>query len=127
MTVQAGEREVTVPSKTAMAVVAVAALVLFVVFGVLAEVPWSGLRHLDSAAPAAGHAAALRDSALRLVAKAVTDVGSPLAVDIVSVLAALWWAWRRKWWFVAAIAVARLGELATESLTKAVVDRPRPN
>ncbi len=112
---------------TATIAVAVAGLVLFVLFGVLAEVPWSGLRHLDAAAPAAGHAAALRGAALRALAKIVTDLGSPLAVNVVALVAAAWLAWRRQWWPVVAIAVARWGELATETLAKVVVDRPRPD
>jgi undecaprenyl-diphosphatase len=115
------------PSGRAIVVVVVAGVVLFVAFGVLAEVSWPWLRHVDSTAPALGHAASMGSGALRGVAKIVTDLGSPLAVDIVAIAAAAWWAWRRQWWFVGAMAVARLGELGVESLAKAVVGRPRPN
>lgn len=114
------------PARTTLVVVAVVALVLFVAFGVLAEVPWPWLRHVDAAAPAAGHAASLHHAVLRVVARVVTDLGSPTAVDVVAVAAAAWWAWRRQWWLVATMAVARLGELGVESLAKAVVGRPRP-
>lgn len=116
----------TLPSRKALLVAVVVAIGVFVVFGVLAEVPWPGLRHLDATAPALGHAAAVRDSPLRLIMRVVTDLGSPLTVDIVTVVVAGWWAVARRWRYVVAVVVTRLGELGCESAVKALVGRPRP-
>lgn len=124
MTVRTGDQRRTTARP---ALVAIGALVVFLLFAVLAVIRWHALRQLDAWAPAAGHAAALRSGVLRGVAKVITDLGSPLAVDIVGLLAVAWWAWRRKWWWVAAVLVARGGEQALESLAKAVVGRARPH
>jgi undecaprenyl-diphosphatase len=107
--------------------VAAGALAAFVVFAVLAEVPLPALRHVDALAPTAGHRLLLHDSSLRIAARVVTDVGSPLAVDIVAAVAVAAWLIARHWRVAAVVAVARLGELATESAVKAIVHRPRPN
>lgn len=116
----------TVPSRRVLIVIAVVPLLVFVLFGVLAEVPWAGLRHLDALAPTNGYRLSSRDAAVRIPALVVTDLGSPLAVDIVTVLAAAWLVLVRRWRLAAVVLVARFGELACESLTKLVVARPRP-
>jgi undecaprenyl-diphosphatase len=104
-----------------------AALVVFVAGAVFAVVSWPPLRHLDTVAAASGHGLLGHARALRQATLIVTDLGSPLAVDVVTVVAAgvLLLAHRRR--PAVAVAVARLGELATETATKAVVNRPRPD
>jgi hypothetical protein len=64
------------------------ALLAFALFGVLALLPWPTLRHLDGQAPAAGDHLATRSPAIRTPALVITDLGSPLAADIVTVVAA---------------------------------------
>jgi undecaprenyl-diphosphatase len=108
-------------------VLATSALAAFVVLAVLADVPWPGLRRLDAVLPAAGHRLLPHDTGLRIVTRTVTDLGSPLAVDIVATVAVVSWLVARRWQAAVAVAVARLGELATESAAKAIVHRPRPD
>jgi undecaprenyl-diphosphatase len=115
------------PSRRQAIVLATGALAAFVVFAVLAEVPWPALRGLDALAPAAGHRLLLHDMSLRVAARTVTDLGSPLAVDIVAIIAAVAWLAARRWRPAVVVAVARLGELAAESAVKAIVHRPRPD
>jgi membrane-associated phospholipid phosphatase len=117
----------TVPTRRVLVVVAAVALVVFVLLGVLAEVPWAGLRHVDAIAPVNGYRLSSHNAAVRIPALVITDLGSPLTVDIVTVLAAAWLSLARRWRLAAVVVVARLGELACESLTKLVVDRPRPH
>lgn len=116
----------TVPTRRVLIGVAVAALVMFVLFGVLAEVPWTGLRHLDDIAPADGYRLSSHTAALRIPVLVITDLGSPLAVDIATALTAVWLLLVRRWRLAAVVLVARFGELACESLAKPVVGRPRP-
>jgi undecaprenyl-diphosphatase len=118
---------VTLPDRRTLLVVAMAAALAFVLFGVLAEVPWQPLRHLDALAPAAGHRSAVDHSALRDPALVVTDLGSPLVVDIVAVLAAMALLLARRWRQALVVAIARLGALTCESLAKVIVGRPRPD
>lgn len=115
------------PPRRTLFVIAAVALVVFVLFGVLAEVPWPGLRHLDAIAPAGGYRLSAHNAAVRIPALVITDLGSPVAVDVATVLAAIWLLRVRRWRLAAVVLVARLGELATESLAKLVVDRPRPH
>ncbi len=119
--------DMTAASRRQVLVLATSALVAFVVFAVLAEVPWPALRRLDALAPAAGHRLLSQDMGLRIVARTVTDLGSPLAVDIVAIVAAVALLVARRWRLAVAIAVARLGELATVSAVKVIVHRPRPD
>lgn len=105
---------------------AVVAALAVVVFLVLAVVPWPPLRQLDASAPAAGHAWLTHATAARVVARVVTDLGSPVAVDIVSLVAIVVLLVLRHWWAAVVVAVVRLGELATETLLKAAVHRARP-
>src|SRR5262245_23628228 len=103
------------------------AFLAFVAFGVLALLPWAALRSLDAAAPAAGHAALLGHHGLWVAVTTITDLGSPLAVDVVSVVAIVTFVVLRRPAAAIAVAVARLGELATGAIFKATVQRPRPD
>jgi membrane-associated phospholipid phosphatase len=116
-----------VPTRRVLVAIAAVALVVFVVLGVLAEVRWAGLRHLDAIAPANGYRLSSHNAAVRIPALVITDLGSPLAVDIVTVLAAAGLLLARRWRLAAVVLVSRLGELACESLAKLVVGRPRPH
>lgn len=105
---------------------AVGAAAAVVVFLVLAVVPWPLMRHVDAAAPAAGHAWLVHAPAARAVALVVTDLGSPVAVDVLSGAVCVVLLVLRRWRAAAVVAAARLGELATTSVLKVAVHRPRP-
>lgn len=113
-------------SRRQLVVFAIGAAVALVVLLVLALVPWLALRHLDAAAPTAGHALLTTESGARTAVRTVTDLGSALVVDFVTAIAAVallvWHRWRTG----IVVAVARLGELATASLLRVVVHRARP-
>jgi undecaprenyl-diphosphatase len=114
-------------TRRALVVVAVASALVFVLCGVLATVSWPALRHLDALAPSAGHRWSMATAAVRVPAKVITTLGSPTAVDVVTVLAAGFLLLRKKIRLAIVVVVARLGELGTESLAKLVVGRPRPD
>jgi undecaprenyl-diphosphatase len=114
-------------SRRALLVVAVAAALVFVLCGVLATVPWPALRHLDAIAPSAGHRWSEATAGARVPAIVITTLGSPTAVDVVTVVVAVVLALRRRIRLAVVVVVARLGELGTESLAKLVVGRPRPD
>lgn len=113
--------------RRALTAVASAALTVFVACLVFAVVPWWPLRHLDVAAVTSGHRLLVDATALRAASLVVSDLGSPVAVDVVTVVAVvvLWLMHRRR--AAVAVAVVRIGELATETVTKAIVARPRPD
>jgi undecaprenyl-diphosphatase len=119
--------DVTVLSRRQAIVLATGALTAFVVFAVLALVPWPALRGIDAHAPAAGHDLLVYDMGLRIVARTVTDLGSSIAVDIVAAVAAVVWLLARRWRLAVVLAVARLGELVTAWTVKTIVHRPRPD
>jgi undecaprenyl-diphosphatase len=102
------------------------AAAVFAVFGVLAVLPWPALRHADAAAPTAGHRLLVHDTGLRVAALTVTDLGSPPAVDVVTVVLAIALVLTHRWPTAAVLAVARLGELVTAAAVKVAVHRPRP-
>lgn len=117
----------TVPTRRVLIGIGVVSLVMFVLFGVLAEAPWTGLRHLDEIAPADGYRLSSHTAGLRIPVLVITNLGSPLAVDVATVLTAVWLLLVRRWRLAAVILVARFGELACESLAKLVAARPRPH
>jgi undecaprenyl-diphosphatase len=116
----------SIPRRRTLVVIAVVAVLAFVLFGLLATLPWPALRQLDALAPSVGHAVAARDPWLRLPVLVVTDLGSPAVVDVVTVLVAGVLLLRRRWRPAVVVAVARFGELACEATAKALVGRPRP-
>jgi hypothetical protein len=63
---------------------------MFVLFGILAEVQWTELRHLDEIAPTDGYLLSSHTAALRIPTPVITNLGSPLAVEIATVLATAW-------------------------------------
>jgi membrane-associated phospholipid phosphatase len=118
---------VTLPGRRVLLAVATGAAVLFLVFGVLATARWPGLRAVDILVSTSGYHVALHHTAVRAVAVVVTDLGSPLAVDVVAVVATGCLLLLRRWRQAVVVAVARLGELVCESAAKALVGRARPD
>jgi membrane-associated phospholipid phosphatase len=103
-----------------------AGTVVFVALGVLVSSRWSPLTTLDVRLDAAVHRAALTDGWLRSLAVVVTNLGSPVAVDVVVVVAAVWLLVARRVPDAVAVVVARLVELGIETAVKALVNRSRP-
>lgn len=103
-----------------------AGLAVFVALWVLVAVRWAPLLTFDHRAVTDAHALSLGHAWLRTLSLIVTDLGSPVAVDVVAAVAVVVAAVRR--WLPAAVAitVARLGELGTETAVKVLVDRSRP-
>src|SRR6266566_267100 len=94
--------------------------VVFVVLGVLVAGRWAPLVDLDVRLDAAVHAAVLMHGWLRSLALVVTDLGSPLAVDVVAVVAAVASLVARRVPDAVALVVARLVELGIETAVKAL-------
>jgi membrane-associated phospholipid phosphatase len=117
---------VTLPGRRVLLAVASGAALVFVVFGVLATLPWHALRTVDTLGSTSGYHLALHSAAVRSVALVVTDLGSPVAVDVVAVLAVGCLLVLRRGRQAAVVALARLGELACESAAKVLVGRARP-
>jgi membrane-associated phospholipid phosphatase len=115
------------PARRVLLGIAAGAALLFVAFGVLATVPWRGLRAVDSLVSTSGYHVALHHPVVRAVALVVTDLGSPVAVDVVAALAAGCLLLLRRRRQAVVVAVARLGELACESAAKELVGRARPD
>jgi undecaprenyl-diphosphatase len=118
---------VTLPSRRVLLVVAAVAGLVFVLFGVLAVLPWSALRHADALGPSAGYGLARHAAGVRVPGIVVTDVGSSLVVDVVTVVAVVWLLLLRRLRFAMVVLVARAGELASGLVAKLVVGRERPD
>lgn len=67
-----------------------------------------------------------RGAALTIVARLVTDVGSPTVTITGSVVAVGWWAWRRDRRRALLGAAGLVGLLVVDVATKSLVARPRP-
>jgi undecaprenyl-diphosphatase len=103
-----------------------AGTVVFVVLGVLVAGRWAPLVDLDIRLDAAVHGTVLANGWLRTFALVVTDLGSPVAVDVVAVGAAVALLVARRVPDAVAVVVARFVELGIETAVKALVDRGRP-
>jgi membrane-associated phospholipid phosphatase len=103
-----------------------AGTVVFVVLGLLVAGRWGPLVDLDIRLDAAVHGTVLANGWLRTLALAVTDLGSPVAVDVVAVGAAVALLVARRVPDAVAVVVARFVELGIETAVKALVDRGRP-
>jgi undecaprenyl-diphosphatase len=103
-----------------------AGTVVFVVLGLLVAGHWAPLFDLDIRLDAAVHGTVLANGWLRTLALVVTDLGSPVAVDIVAVGAAVALLVARRVPDAVAVVVARFVELGIETAVKALVDRGRP-
>lgn len=106
--------------------VGVLAVVALVVLGAAVVLGWGPLARLDGAAVLAAHADVLARPWLLTDAMIVTDAGSPVAVDVVTVVAAVALLVSRRSRAAAFVVVARLLELGVETAVKNLVGRPRP-
>lgn len=102
------------------------ALLLLAVLIALVAANWPPLVAVDHAAVDAANAALAPHPVLVTVVRAVTDAGSPLAVDVVTGAAAIVLLVRRRWWPAVYLLVVRAVELGVEQTLKSVLDRPRP-
>jgi undecaprenyl-diphosphatase len=114
------------PSRRLMLGLTGVGIVVFVVLTALVAGHWTPLLRLDATIDAAVHRAALAHGWLRPVALVVTDLGSPVAVDVVAAVAAIALLVARHLPAAIAVVVARFGELAVETVVKSLVDRGRP-
>lgn len=101
-------------------------LVVFAALWALVAVRWGPLLTLDGRVVADGHRLALDDPWLRTTSRIVTDLGGPVAVDVVAAVAAVLALVGRSILAAVVIAGARLGELGTVTAAKLLADRPRP-
>jgi undecaprenyl-diphosphatase len=87
---------------------------------------WPVLSVGDHGAEIAAHGAVLTQHWLLVAARTATAIGNPVVVDVVAALAVVGLL-VLKWWRAAVVvALARVGELACESVVKVLVGRPRP-
>jgi membrane-associated phospholipid phosphatase len=117
------------PSATwSRACAAVAALLVvgLALLTVAVGAAWPPLGAIDRVVESAVHDWALAHSGAIVVVRAITALGSPLAMDLVAGVAAVvaWVAHRRA--VALAVVAVRLVELVIETGLKAAVDRPRP-
>jgi len=106
---------------------AVALLLVVTGLAVVVASAWGPLVRTDTAIVTAAHGFLVAHPGLVGPVRVVTDLGSPVAVDIVAGLAAVVFALRRRWLALVAVATARLGELGSDTLLKHLVGRPRPS
>lgn len=102
-------------------------LVGFVVLAVLVALGWSPLLGLDHVAVLAAHATVLAHPGLLSTARVVTDLGGPLAVDVVTAVVAVALLAGRRVRPALYLVVVRVLELGVETGTKHLLGRPRPN
>ena len=106
--------------------VGVLAVVAFTVLGAAVMLGWEPLARLDQAVVLSAHADVLARSWLLTTAVIVTDAGSPVAVDVVTVVGAVVLLLARRPRAAAFVVLARLLELGVETAVKDLVARPRP-
>ena len=105
------------------------AAVLAAAFATLAALIAAGsadLRRIDDTTVLAANALAAADADLRTAALVLSDIGSPVAVDVAVAVVVLTLLWRHRARAALYVLLVRLVELATETLVKATIDRPRP-
>jgi len=107
-------------SVRAMLVSAGVGITVFLVLAVLVALGWAPLDTVDAHGVVAVHGWLIGPS------RVVTTLGSPLGVDIAAAVAAVGFLLARRVRAAVVIVVARLGELGTETIAKAVIDRARP-
>ncbi|WP_063821912.1 bifunctional DedA family/phosphatase PAP2 family protein [Pseudonocardia dioxanivorans] len=114
-------------ARRAMVLTATLLAAFFAALAVAVGTHWAPLIAIDTSMVTAGHAALLAHPGVAAAARVVTDLGSPVAVDVVTVVVCVVLAVRGRWVPVVALAVARLGELGCETLVKHLLARPRPS
>lgn len=106
---------------------ALACAVVVAVLGLLVAVHWGPLLELDQTIVGSAHTAVLAQPWLLATAREATAIGSPVAVDVITVAAAVVLLIGRRWRATVLLVVARVGELACETGIKEVLARPRPH
>ena len=84
------------------------------------------LLRIDNATVLAANALAAAHADLGTAATALSDIGSPVAVDMVVGVLVLTLLWRRRVRAALYVLLVRLVELAIETVVKVLIDRPRP-
>jgi membrane-associated phospholipid phosphatase len=84
------------------------------------------LLRIDNATVLAANALAAAHADLGTAATVLSDIGSPVAVDMVVGVLVLTLLWRRRVRAALYVLLVRLVELAIETVVKVVIDRPRP-
>jgi membrane-associated phospholipid phosphatase len=100
--------------------------VLIVLVGVVSA-GWSALISADTATAVAADTAVAAHPSLVVLVKLVTDAGSPVSIDLLTLLVAAVLLIRRRTRAAIYVAVVRGLELGLETLLKVTVDRPRPS
>lgn len=101
-------------------------VVAFAVLAALVAGHWPPLLAGDQAADNAAHSDVLINSWLLVAARTATSIGSPVVVDVVAAVVVAVTLVLGLWRVAVLVAVARVGELACESVVKVLVARPRP-
>jgi membrane-associated phospholipid phosphatase len=115
----------TPPSRRTVAGLVVV-LVAFVALAVLVALRWGPLISVDQVGELAAHRDVLAHPWLLAGAGVATTIGSPLAVDVVTVVVGLVLLVGRRIRAVVYLLVTRIVELGVETGLKQVVHRPRP-
>ncbi|HWC81815.1 MAG TPA: phosphatase PAP2 family protein [Pseudonocardiaceae bacterium] len=102
-------------------------LLVFGVLAVLVAVHWIFLSTVDFKVDSGLHTVAVREHWLVVAARVVSDLGSPLSMDLVTAVACLVLLVRRRFRVAVLVAAVRFGALGIESLTKVLLARPRPS
>jgi undecaprenyl-diphosphatase len=84
------------------------------------------LLRIDNATVLAANALAAAHADLGTAATVLSDIGSPVAVDMVVGVLVLTLLWRRRVRAALYVLLVRLVELAIETVVKVLIDRPRP-
>ena len=105
---------------------AVSAWSVFTVLALLVGLHWSPLLTADHQADTAAHDAVLGDATLRAAARAMTQLGNPLAMDLVALVSGVVLASVRQVAVGVYLVAARAGDVALDSAIKSLVGRPRP-
>jgi membrane-associated phospholipid phosphatase len=87
---------------------------------------WAPLSVGDQIADGAAHIDVLTQPWLLVAARTATAIGSPVVVDVVTVVVGLTLLVTGFWRAAMLVVVARVGELACESVVKVLLARPRP-
>lgn len=115
----------TPPSRGTVAGLVVV-LVAFVALAVLVALRWSPLISVDQVGELAAHRDVLAHPWLLAGAGVITTIGSPLAVDVVTVVVGLVLLVGRRIRAVVYLLVTRVVELGVDTGVKQMVHRPRP-
>jgi undecaprenyl-diphosphatase len=97
------------------------------VLALLVGMRWHPLISADANAVQSAHNLVVAHHWLERLSHAVTHLGAPPVVTLVTVVGAVAAATCRRWGLVVLLVGVRLAELGVNGLTKVLVDRPRPH